>query len=190
MAKFALRGVNFSCSLIVLAMISTSFSIFNATKALPAQNGLPAWAEGTNSWPQKLVLAISCISLLICVTVFIGYCRGGHRRAEKVAVYYTLFAVAWFIVSMILWAVAAGILQFTRNNSGNKDMWGWSCVQNTRSEIFHDKVDYALVCRLQVRYPSPPSPSPLSPSSAVCSACICSARMNTAGSYVRIPVLC
>jgi hypothetical protein len=149
MAKFALRGVNFSCSLIIMSMISSSFAIFNATKALPAMNGLPAWAGNTNTWPQKVVLACACVSLLICVSVFVGYCRGGHQRAEKVGVYYTMFAVGWFIFSMIMWAVAAGVLQFTRSNSSNQDMWGWACVQNHRSELFSEKVDYALVCRLQ-----------------------------------------
>ncbi|KAI1345252.1 hypothetical protein F5Y15DRAFT_410919 [Xylariaceae sp. FL0016] len=149
MAKFALRGVSFSCSLIILAMLSSSFAIFHATKTLAPQSGLPAWATGTQTWPQYLVLAVSCVNLLICILIFIGYCRGGHHRAEKVGVYYTLFAVGWFIVSMILWAAAAGVLQFTRNNSNNKDMWGWACVQNHRSEIYQDKVDYALVCRLQ-----------------------------------------
>lgn len=149
MAKFALRGVNFSCSLIIMAMISSSFAIFNATKALPTMNGLPAWAHDTNAWPQKVVLACACVSLLICVGVFVGYCRGGHQRAEKVGVYYTMFAVGWFIFSMVMWAVAAGILQHTRSNSSNQDMWGWACVNNHRSELFGDKVDYALVCRLQ-----------------------------------------
>ncbi|KAK3383242.1 hypothetical protein B0T24DRAFT_41336 [Lasiosphaeria ovina] len=149
MAKFALRGVNFSCSLIILAMISSSFAIFNATKALPAMNGLPPWASNTNSWPQKVVLACAGVSLLICITVFIGYCRGGHQRAEKVGVYYTMFAVGWFIFSMVMWALAAGLLQSSKNNSGNQDMWGWACVQNHRSELYKDKIDYALVCRLQ-----------------------------------------
>ncbi|KAK3337273.1 hypothetical protein B0T19DRAFT_437938 [Cercophora scortea] len=149
MAKFALRGVNFSCSLIILAMLSSSFAIFNATRSLPAMNGLPPWANNTNSWPQKVVLACAGVSLLICITVFIGYCRGGHQRAEKVGVYYTLFAVGWFIFSMVMWATAAGILQFSKNNSGNQDMWGWSCVQNHRSDLFSEKVNYALVCRLQ-----------------------------------------
>ncbi|KAK3995486.1 hypothetical protein QBC44DRAFT_27405 [Cladorrhinum sp. PSN332] len=149
MAKFALRGVNFSCSLIILSMISASFAIFNATRALPAMSGLPAWAENTNTWPQKVVLACSCVSLCICVVVFIGYCRGGHQRAEKVGVYYTLFAVGWFIFSMAMWAAAAGILQNSKQNSGNKDMWGWACVENRRSELQGQNVDYALVCRLQ-----------------------------------------
>ncbi|KAI0842184.1 hypothetical protein F5Y06DRAFT_170210 [Hypoxylon sp. FL0890] len=149
MAKFALRGVSFSCSTIILAMLSSSFAIFHATKTLPAQNGLPAWSTTTNTWPQILVLCVSCVNLFICVLIFIGYCRGGHHRAEKVGVYYTLFAVGWFIVSVILWAAAAGILQFSRNNSGNQDMWGWSCVQNHRADLFSQKVDYELVCRLQ-----------------------------------------
>jgi hypothetical protein len=149
MAKFALRGVNFSCSLIILSMISASFAIFNATKTLPALSGMPPWAQNTNAWPQKVVLACSCVSLLICIGVFIGYCRGGHRRAEKVGVYYTLFAVGWFIFSMVMWAAAAGILQVSRSNSNNQDIWGWACVQNKRSQIFSQQVDYALVCRLQ-----------------------------------------
>jgi hypothetical protein len=154
MAKFALRGVNFSCSLIILSMLSASFAIFNTTKALAPKSGVPAWADNTNTWPQKLVLAMACVSLFACILVFIAYCRGGHHRAEKVATYYTLFAIGWFILSMVLWAVAAGLFQASRSNNGNKDMWGWSCVENRRSEIYSDKVDYALVCRLQVIYPN------------------------------------
>ncbi|KAH9438832.1 hypothetical protein MCOR02_002432 [Pyricularia oryzae] len=100
MAKFALRGVNFSCSLIILAMISTTFTIFNATKSLPTRDGKPAWSTTTEIWPQILILTVASISLLICVCIFWAYCRGGHARAEKVGVYYTLFAVGWFIFSM------------------------------------------------------------------------------------------
>jgi hypothetical protein len=152
MAKFALRGVNFSCSLIILSMLTSSFAIFNATKSLAPQNGLPAWASNTDSWPQKVVLAAACVSLTICIFVFIGYCRGGHHRAEKVGVYYTLFAVGWFIFSMVMWCAAAGLFQASRSNSNNQDMWGWACVQNHRADLFQDKVDYALVCRLQVSF--------------------------------------
>ncbi|KAM5351640.1 hypothetical protein ACJ41O_004363 [Fusarium nematophilum] len=149
MAKFALRGVNFSCSLIILSMLSASFAIFNATKALPDQSRMPSWAKDTNNWPQKLVLGMACVSLTACIIVFVAYCRGGHRRAEKVGTYYTLFAIGWFILALILWVVTAILFQNSRNNSNNKDMWGWSCVSNTRSEVFGEKVDYALICRLQ-----------------------------------------
>ncbi|TGJ88044.1 hypothetical protein E0Z10_g744 [Xylaria hypoxylon] len=149
LAKFALRGISFSCSLIIISLVAVSFSIFRTTNHLAAQSGLPAWAEGTQLWPQIVVLSVSGVNLFLCILIFIGYLRGGHRRAEKVGVYYTLFAVGWFIASSILWAAAAGILQFTRNNSGNKDLWGWSCVDNKRAQVFSDKVDYALVCRLQ-----------------------------------------
>lgn len=149
MAKFALRGVSFSCSLIILSMLSASFAVFNATKSLPALSGLPAWAENTQLWPQIVVLVCACVSLLLCIGIFVMYCRGGHRRAEKVGVYYTLFAVGWFIFSMIMWAVAAGVLQYSRDNSNNKDLWGWACVENRRSQIQGQLVDYALVCRLQ-----------------------------------------
>lgn len=132
-------------------MLAASFAIFNATKALPALSDLPPWAPNTILWPQIVVLACACVSLIICIAVFVGYCRGGHKRAEKVGVYYTLFAVGWFIFSMAMWAAAAGILQHSRSNTGNKDMWGWACVQNRRSNIqgHAGEVDYALVCRLQ-----------------------------------------
>lgn len=167
MAKFALRSVHFSCSLIILAMLSSSFAIFNATKNLPQQSKMPSWANGTDPWAQKLVLAMACLSLAISVLVFVAYCRGGHRRAEKVGTYYTLFAIGWvgqiitlselfsqltrtqFIVSLILWVLAAAVFSNSKNTGNNKDMWGWSCVQNTRSEVFADKVKYSLICRLQ-----------------------------------------
>jgi len=147
--KLLLRGVNFGCSLIVLAMLSTTFHIFYATQGLSPKNNLPAWAVGTQTWPQYVVLVTSCVSLAFCVMVFYAYWRGGHNRAEKTAVYYTIFAVGFFIFSIVMWAFAAGILQSSKSNSGNQDVWGWSCVNNKRSQLFSDEVDYALVCRLQ-----------------------------------------
>lgn len=151
MAKFALRGVNFSCSLIVLAMLSSTFAIFNSTKELEAKGSFPAWAPNTSqsSWPQKVTLAMSCLSLVACVVVFLAYCRGGHRKAEKVATYYTLFAIGWFIISLILWVVTAAIFQTSKSNGKGKDIWGWSCLNNERSQVFGQQVNYQLICRLQ-----------------------------------------
>jgi len=78
-----------------------------------------------------------------------AYCRGGHRRAEKVAVYYTMFAMGYFVFSIIMWLVGATVLQGTKANSGGQDIWGWSCKDNKRKQLFQDEVHYALVCRLQ-----------------------------------------
>lgn len=152
MAKFVLRGVNFSCSLIVLAMIATTFHIFNATRHLAPRNNLPPWAKGTQTWPQMVILVVACISLALCLVVFWNYFRGGHKRAEKVAVYYTLLAVAFFIFSVVMWGIAAGILQGSKSNSNNKDIWGWSCVDNKRKQLFQEEVDYELICRLNVSF--------------------------------------
>ena len=149
MAKFLLRGVNFSCSLIVLAMLSTVFVIFNATKALPTRSSFPAWAPDQKIWPQVTVLVIACISLAACVVIFYLYCKGGHRRAEKAAVYYAAFAVAFFVFSIVMWGAAAGVLHGSKQNSDGQDMWGWSCVDNTRKQLFQNEVDYELMCRLQ-----------------------------------------
>lgn len=150
MVKMLLRSVNFSCSLIVLALVATTLHIFLSTKNLASKSNLPVWAKNTPVWPQYVVLTCACISLAFCIMVFWSYYRGGHRRAEKTAVYYTIFAVGFFILSIIMWAVAAGVLQGTRSNSGNQDIWGWSCVDNKRRDLYSEDVDYELVCRVQV----------------------------------------
>ncbi|KAK5112965.1 hypothetical protein LTR62_003787 [Meristemomyces frigidus] len=149
MAKMMLRGVNFSCSLIVLAMLSTTFSIFNATKTIPPRNNLPPWALNQKTWPQIVLLVISCVSLFFSLVIFYAYSKGGHKRAEKAAVYYTAFAVGFFVFSIVMWGIGAAIIQGTKNNSNNKDMWGWSCVDNTRKQLFQNDVGYDLICRLQ-----------------------------------------
>jgi hypothetical protein len=149
MAKMMLRGVNFSCSLIVLALIATTFTIFNATKHLPPRNTLPAWSAQSNPWPQILLLVIACISLVFALGIFYAYWRGGHKRAEKAAVYYTVFAVFFFAFSIVMWAVGAAVLNHSKQNGKGQDIWGWSCKDNKRKQLFQDDVGYALVCRLQ-----------------------------------------
>lgn len=151
-AKIFLRGINFACSLIVLSMVATAFAIFNATKTLAPRNNLPPWAENTKIWPQVVILTIACVSLLMSIVVMIAYFRGGHNRAEKVAAYYTVFAVGFFIFSIIMWAVGAAVLNQSKAQNNNKDMWGWSCVDNKRKHLFEDDISYSLVCRLQVSF--------------------------------------
>lgn len=145
-----LRGTNFSCSLIVLALLTTTFAIFNATKALAPRSGLSAWAPGQKTWPQILLLTIACVSLAFCLGIFYAYWKGGHRRAEKATVYYTFFSIAFFMFSIIMWAIGAAVLNQSRNNGEGKDMWGWSCKDGKRKDVFAKDVDYALICRLQV----------------------------------------
>lgn len=153
-AKIFLRFVNFGCSLIVLAILGTTLSIFNATKSLPSRNNLPAWAEGTNPWAQWVLLGVSCVSLLCCLLVFYGYFKGGHKLAQKYAFYYSILSVCFFGFNLIMWVVAAGVYQSSKSNGNNQDMWGWSCSQNLREELFHSDINYALMCRLQVSHPS------------------------------------
>ena len=144
-----MRGVNFSCSLIVIAMLSTVFTIFNATRTIPSRSSFTSWAPNQKIWPQVTLLVIACVSLAMSVIIFYAYWKGGHRRAEKAAVYYTAFAVAFFVFSIVLWGIGAGILHQSKQSSGGKDMWSWSCVDNTRKQLFSNDVDYDLACRLQ-----------------------------------------
>jgi branched-subunit amino acid ABC-type transport system permease component len=145
-----MRGINFSCSLIVLSMLSTTFTIFNATKALPPRNNLPPWAVGTSTWPQITLLVIACISMAISVFVIATNWRRGHHRAEKIGIYYTTFSVAIFIFSIVMWIVGAVVLNQSKANGNGNDLWGWSCKNNTRSNLFQQDVSYSIICRLQV----------------------------------------
>lgn len=148
-AKVFLRFVNFGCSLIVLSLLAVTLTVFNATKHLPTRSNLPAWAAGTNPWAQYLLLSMACVSLVACLLVFYAYRKGGHGRAEKAAVYYTSFSIVFFALNLIMWIVGAAVYQHSKATGDKKDMWGWSCAQNTREQIYHDTVDYALLCRLQ-----------------------------------------
>ena len=130
-------------------MLAATFAIFNATKSIPPRNTLPPWAVGTNPWAQIVLLVIASISLAFSIVVLGAYWRGGHRRAEKVQVYYTVFAVGFFVFSIIMWAIGAGILNGAKSSGKSKDLWGWSCKDNTRKKLFEGDVSYALVCRLQ-----------------------------------------
>lgn len=138
-----------------MTILATTLTIFHATKSLPARSGFPAWANGTNPWTQYLLLAVSVVSLVACLMVFWAYWKGGHKRAEKVAVYYTTFSVCFFAFSLIMWVVAAALYQSEKAKGNGKDLWGWSCKQNPREKLFHNDIDYALLCRLQVSFPPP-----------------------------------
>lgn len=155
MAKMALRGTNFSCSLIVLSLLATTFTIFNASKGLPTRGNLAPWAHGQQKWPQILLLVIACVSLAFSLGVFYAYWKGGHKRAEKAAVYYTVFAIAFFAFNIVMWAIGAAVLAHSKNTGKGQDMWGWACKDGKRKTVFQQEVDYSLVCRLQVQQRSP-----------------------------------
>ncbi|KAG8525409.1 uncharacterized protein KY384_009053 [Bacidia gigantensis] len=149
MAKMCLRMTNFSCSLIVLSMLSATFTIFNASRALPNRGKFPPWAPKQQIWPQVTMLVIAAVSLFMALGVFYAYWKGGHRRAEKAAIYYTFFSIAFFTFSIIMWSVGAAILSQSKKNGKGNDMWGWACKDGTRKNLFSQDVDYSLICRLQ-----------------------------------------
>jgi hypothetical protein len=152
-AKLCMRGVDFSCSLIVLSMLGYTFAIFNATKSLPSRNNLPPWAIGTNPWPQITLLVVACVSMAIAVFVIVTNWRHGHRRAERIGIYYTTFSVAMYIFSLVMWIVGGLVLNQSKANGNGNDIWGWSCKDNTRAELFQQDISYSIICRLQVRFP-------------------------------------
>ncbi|KAL5335260.1 hypothetical protein BJX70DRAFT_330404 [Aspergillus crustosus] len=149
-AKIFLRFVSFGCSIIILAILATTLTIFHATKTLPSRSGTSPWAVGTNPWPQYLLLGTACLSLFSCLVVFWTWKQRGHKRAEKVAVYYSIFSVGFFGFTLILWVVVSAVYQHSKSNGNGQDMWGWSCkTGNQRATVYANDIDYPLLCRLQ-----------------------------------------
>lgn len=146
-AKIFLRCINFSCSLVVLALVASALVIFHATKNLPERNGLPPWAANSPTWPQITLCAIAAVSLVLSSAVLFSYWLGGHRRAEKMSIYWTAFSIATFIFAIVMWGVAAGVLNGTKATGEGKDIWGWSCKDNKRRMLFEEDINYALVCQ-------------------------------------------
>ncbi|KKK12371.1 hypothetical protein P175DRAFT_0533594 [Aspergillus ochraceoroseus IBT 24754] len=148
-AKIFLRFISFGCSIIVLAILCTTLTIFHTTRSLPSRSGLTPWSTNTNPWPQYMTLGVACLSLLTCLVVFWTWRKRGHKRAEKVATYYTIFSVGFFIFSLILWIVAVVVYQNAKTIGNGQDIWGWSCKNNKREKVYSNDIDYALLCRLQ-----------------------------------------
>ena len=80
-----------------------------------------------------------------------GYWRGGHNRAEKLSIYWTAFSMGAFIFAIVMWGIAAGILNGAKATGNGKDLWGWACKDNKRRAYFQDDVNYKLVCKELVR---------------------------------------
>lgn len=150
MTKFGLRSLTFSCNLIVLSMVAVSISIFKATRTISTKNKFVAWPKSINTSSQIITLLIACISLIVCVLVFTQYYRTGHRGAERTGRYQILFSIGWFIFSIAMWVWAAAVLLHSRHGGNSMGLWGWSCQKNDRTRLFQEKVDFSLVCRLQV----------------------------------------
>ena len=85
------------------------------------------------------------------MAVLLAYWRGGHRRAEKVSIYWTMFSIAAFIFAIIMWGIAAGLINGARASGNGQDIWGWACKNNKRRQLFQDDINYALVCLQMVR---------------------------------------
>ncbi|KAI5783542.1 hypothetical protein EDC01DRAFT_210344 [Geopyxis carbonaria] len=149
LAKVVLRSVNCACSLVVLALVASTFAIFYSTRHMATRNNLPPWAVKTPQWPQIVILVIACISLILSLGIMYSYWKGGHNRAERAALHATIFAGAVFIFTIAIWSMGIGIMQGSRADNNGQDIWGWACKDNTRRHLFQDAVNYALVCRQQ-----------------------------------------
>ncbi|KAF3928697.1 hypothetical protein AA313_de0203177 [Arthrobotrys entomopaga] len=146
-AKLFLRCLNFGCSLVVLSLAASSFSIFFATRNLESRNNLPPWAPQSVLWPTYATLAIACVSLLLAIGILISYWKGGHEKAEKASIWFTAFSVFGFLFMVILWVVIATSITNAKKNSGGNDLWAWACKDNQRKDLFASDIDYDLVCK-------------------------------------------
>ncbi|KAF8247474.1 hypothetical protein K440DRAFT_298863 [Wilcoxina mikolae CBS 423.85] len=149
LAKVVLRSINCACSMVVLALVSSTFAIFNATRNLAPRNKFRPWSASTPTWPQIAILVISCISLFLSLCIMFSYWKGGHNRAERIALHATIFAGAVFIFTIAMWSAGIGIMQASRSGNDDQDLWGWACKDNIRRKLFQDSINYTLVCRQQ-----------------------------------------
>jgi len=149
LAKVVLRGVNCACSTVVLALVASTFQIFNATRHLLPRNNLPPWSQTTPTWPQITILVISSMSLMLSLYIMYGYWSGGHSKAERIAAPAGIFAGAAFVFGLAIWAAGIAIMKGSRGNNSDQDLWGWACKNNVRKKLFQDTINYDLVCRQQ-----------------------------------------
>jgi len=83
----------------------------------------------------------------MAIIVLISYWRGGHKKAEKAAIWFTATSIFGFVFMIILWAVIAGIITNAKKSSQGHDLWAWACNNNERKQLFQDSVNYDLVCK-------------------------------------------
>jgi hypothetical protein len=131
-------------------MTVLTVQIFERTRDLPPRHGFTAWSRGTSLWPQMLLLVLACGSFILTLATLAAYCKRGHKSAEKVARYSSLFSLGIFIFSAVSWAIAGGTFHFLGNDGGDNFIWSWSCADNQRRREFSENVNYNLICRMQV----------------------------------------
>lgn len=146
LGKVVFRTLSCACSIVVLGLVSATFAVFFSTRHLAQRNNLPPWDANTPKWPQITILVIAIISLILSLYIMFSYWRGGHSRAERIAMHATIFTAAAFIFSLTIWSVGYGIMKGSKDHNNNKDIWGWSCKDNTRKSLFQDSINYNLVC--------------------------------------------
>jgi len=147
LVKVLLRSVNCACSIVVLSLLASTFQIVNATRHLAPRNGFTPWSVIGPRWPQITLLVISSISLLLSLSIMYGYWKGGHAKAQKAAFHATLLAGCTCVFSIVMWGIGIGIMQGSRNSNSQQDIWGWSCKEGLRKQLFLDVINYPLVCR-------------------------------------------
>lgn len=134
----------------MIGLSITAFVLFTTTKDLEPIAGFNPWAEPTTLWPQILILIVACISFIASAIVIVGYLRHGHRGAESISYVTTIAMVFGWAVWLAIWIAAGASLQRVRATGNRRDLWGWACAKHTpRYQVFHSKVDYDLMCRIQ-----------------------------------------
>ncbi len=158
-ARLVLCAVKFACSMVVLGMVGSSLAIVHATRNLAARGGSRPWAASTGLAPQVVVLTVACISaaaVLLSAAATLYRRRGCYQmlaHAKLLSAWWLRLAIVWCVVDLVLWCAAAAVFESKHAGGHGLDIWGWACARSKEHAAFSGTVNYALVCRLQVRDP-------------------------------------
>jgi hypothetical protein len=103
-----------------------------------------AWPDNTYLTPTLVMLAMAIITCAADIVMLIVQCTSGDT-AKRAIVLASRIQSTGSVLQTIASVGGAGFLKYAKNNSGNRDLWGWSCVSSA------PEVSSGMLCNSNVR---------------------------------------
>jgi hypothetical protein len=150
----------------IIAIMALTLVKYNSTKHITG-----AWPTNAVLSPTLLMLAVSVLNVLVDAANLLVQCCGSRAISAMTRI---VIAVRKYtgVVTTFLPAFAAGLAAFGKNNTGGKDLWGYSCSSAADAMAAvngSDMVCMTNVCPVLFHFHSPfarPFPISLPPHSA------------------------
>jgi len=142
--RFVVRTLNLGCSIVVIALITSNFTVFNETRFALNNSGNPLWgSEGVKTWPTTVLLCVACVSSFLSIIILLSYLKS-IRWANRLAVAHATISVAAGLFLLFFWALSVGIFN-VHDKSGTPDLWSHSCTQKTAGQN-SSQVNWSQMC--------------------------------------------